>query len=346
MVRPKKRVTHQDVARLAGVSTAVVSYVINNGPRPTSPEVRERVLRAIHELDYHPSAFARGLRAQRTNTVALIVNDYYASSVFTAAYSATILTGLTMRLKEHGYYMLVYPMLVGEDLGAVDALLRSGRLDGVVVRLVEEAPATDALLERVAATQLPCVCIEQPGSPRFGLSSIRYDDRRGSYEAVSHLIAQGHRRIAHLAGDRRYGTAQSRIAGYRDALDHHGIAFDPALVVGDTWDAGRALPSIRQLLDMELPPTAIFAANDHLAVRVIEETRHRGLRVPEDVALFGCDDIDLARQVVPPLSTIHIPLADLGERAGDLLLEQIEGDDDLQPQAEVMGVTVVQRASA
>src|SRR5205823_451521 len=117
---PEKRVTHRDVAQLAGVSTAVVSYVINNGPRPTSPEVRERVMKAIRELDYHPNAFARGLRAHRTNTIGFIVNDYYALTVFLSGYTAAILTGLTMQLKAHGYYILVYPMPIGEDLNDIE----------------------------------------------------------------------------------------------------------------------------------------------------------------------------------------------------------------------------------
>src|ERR1700712_2441503 len=127
----QKRITHLDVAKRAGVSTAVVSYVINNGPRPTSPEMRERVIKAIQELDYHPNAVARGLRAQRTNTIGFVFEDFNSLNVFITPYSAGILTGLTSQLKARGYYMLLFPMDVGENMHDVELLLRSGRLDGI-----------------------------------------------------------------------------------------------------------------------------------------------------------------------------------------------------------------------
>jgi len=142
--RPRKRVTHRDVARLAAVSTAVVSYVINNGPRAASPEARARVLKAIEELDYHPNAVARGLRAQRTHTIGFIARDYSPLDVFVSPFSAAVLTGLAVELKDNGYYLLVHPLLIGEDLGPLGRLLRSGRLDGVVVRQVKAYPVYDA----------------------------------------------------------------------------------------------------------------------------------------------------------------------------------------------------------
>ena len=133
-MRSKKRITHVDVAKHAGVSTAVVSYVINDGPRPTSPDVRERVMRAIRDLDYHPNAVARGLRARRTNTIGFVVDDYHSLDVFVSPYSARILTGLTAQLKARGYYLLLYPLDIGEDMSDIELLLRSGRLDGIVLR--------------------------------------------------------------------------------------------------------------------------------------------------------------------------------------------------------------------
>ena len=122
-MRSKKRVTHRDVAKRAGVSTAVVSYVINNGPRPTSLAVRERVIAAIQELDYHPNVVARGLRARRTNTIGFIVNDYSPLDVFVSPYSAKILTGLTVQLKSQKHYVLVYPLVIGDDLSDLELLL-------------------------------------------------------------------------------------------------------------------------------------------------------------------------------------------------------------------------------
>src|SRR5689334_10748455 len=113
-----RRVTHRDVARRAGVSPAVVSYVINNGPRAASPAARARVLKAIEDLDYHPNAVARGLRAQRTHTIGFIACDYSPLDVFVSPYSAGVLTGLAADAKEHGYYLMVHPLMIGEELAS------------------------------------------------------------------------------------------------------------------------------------------------------------------------------------------------------------------------------------
>jgi len=308
---------------MAGVSTAVVSYVINNGPRPTSPEVRERVLQAIQALDYYPNAFARGLRVRRTNTVGLIVNDYNALEVFLSPYSASILTGLTVQLKAHNYYVMVYPSIVGEDPEVSGQLLRSGRLDGIVVRLVQDPPATDALLEAISEANVPCVCIERAGAARFGFGAVTFDDEQGAHAATSYLIERGHRRIAHLSGDRRYSIAQGRLAGYQRALSDRGLPADPALVVGDDWAPITARSGVKRLLELPVPPTAIVAASDHLAFVALEELRLRGYRVPEDIALIGFDDTDLAAQVQPQLTTVHVPMMDIGLRAATMVLEGI-----------------------
>ncbi|HVC83499.1 MAG TPA: LacI family DNA-binding transcriptional regulator, partial [Chloroflexota bacterium] len=147
----KKRVTHRDVARMAGVSTAVVSYVINDGPRATSLEARRRVLDAIQTLSYHPSAAARGLRLQQTHTIGFISYDYYPGDAFFAPYNAGVLTGLTTALLAKRHYILPFPIGIGADLRGLHELLHSGRVDGVVVRLSQEPPITDSLLDMMAA---------------------------------------------------------------------------------------------------------------------------------------------------------------------------------------------------
>jgi DNA-binding LacI/PurR family transcriptional regulator len=346
-MRPKKRVTHVDVAKRAGVSTAVVSYVINNGPRPTSPEVRERVMRAIRELDYHPNAIARGLRAQQTNCIGFIIDDYNPLDVFVSPYSARILTGLTSQLKSRGYYLLLYPMDVGEDMSGFELLLRSGRLDGIVVRLVQDPPETDALLEVVARTHVPCVCIERPGAQRFGFSAVTYDDVRGAYEATNYLIAQGHRRIGHICGDQRYSTARSRLDGYRRALADHGIAADDALTYADTWAPAVGRAGVAHLLQLDRPPTAIFAASDDLAINAMAELHVRGLHVPDDMAVVGFDNTQASGESVPLLTTMHIPLLEMGQCAADLVLDVIQaGHDGLVGRSEVLPVELLRRASA
>ena len=343
----KKRVTHQDVARAAGVSTAVVSYVVNNGPRPTSVEVRERVLKAIRDLNYHPNAVARGLRARRTNTIGYIVNDYNSMDVFLSSYNAHVLTGLTAELKAHDHYVLVYPMDVGEDVRSLERLLNSSRLDGLVIRLVDETPETDALLERIASTRLPCVCIEQPGALRFGFSAVTYDDRRGSYDATSYLIDQGHRRIGHICGDRRYVTARARLAGYYTALTGHGLPVDDDLVYGDDWNPEAAHAAITHFLALPMPPTALVVASDDLALKAIEALHMHNVRVPDDIAVIGFDDIPAGQEATPPLTTVRIPLVKLGQRAADVLFDMIQTEEGTgMNRIETLPVELVRRGTA
>jgi DNA-binding LacI/PurR family transcriptional regulator len=143
------------------------------------------VLRAIEELDYHPHAAARWLRARRTQTVGFVDSDFSPLDVYVSPYTAGILTGLTTELSLREYHLLISPLLVGQDPTHLQRMLRSGRLDGVVVRLVEDSPAALALLERIAAMGIPCVCIERPVDPRLGFSSIVVDDAAGAFEATS-----------------------------------------------------------------------------------------------------------------------------------------------------------------
>lgn len=340
-----KRVTHRDVARLAGVSTAVVSYVLNNGPRGTSPETRQRVLRAIEQLDYHPSAVARGLRAQCTRTIGFIVNDYFPLDLFLSPYSASILTGLTAELMARGYYVLIYPVTMGEDLSELEAMLRSGRLDGVVTRLIQDPPETDSLLEVIAASRVPGVLIERPGAEHFGFSTVSYDNEAGAKLATHYLIERGHRRIAHLAGDLRYVSARARRAGYQQALTENGQPIDDALVQGLSWAPSDAVAGMRRLLETAEPPTAVFAASDNLAFCAIEVLRQAGYRVPDDVAVVGFDDIPLAQEMTPPLTTVRIPLEEIGRKAADTVLSLTTGDVS-SPKMVYLPVELMRRGTA
>jgi LacI family transcriptional regulator len=330
---------------LAGVSSAVVSYVVNGGPRATSPGARRRVLDAIEALSYHPSAAARGLRLQRTHAIGFISYDYYPERAFYAPYNAGVLTGLTFALAARQHFILPYPVGIGEDLTGLNELLHGSRVDGLVVRLAQEPPTTDALLEAIAAAGIPCVCIEQAGAAHFGFSSVTYDDEGAAHDATAYLIAQGHRRIAHIQGDTRQVAARNRLAGYRRALAAAGLSADEALVQGKSWLAVDAAAGMRALLALADTPTAVFAANDQLAQNAIEVLRDQGRRIPEDVAVIGFDDVPLSLELLPPLTTVRIPFAELGQRAAALILRVISADNG-ESHAETVSLELVRRGTA
>ncbi len=278
------------------------------------------MLQAIRELDYHPNAFAGSLNTQQTHIIGFITHDVFGDDLFISPYSAAILSGVMAELKAHEHYLLTYSQVIGEDVAALEKLLRSGRLDGVIVRLVQDPPATDQLLKTIAATKLPCVCIERPGEEQFGFKAVTYNDALGASTATRYLIEQGHRRIAHLRGDLRYGSAQARLHGYRQAIHDAGLPVDEQLIQGDTWDIADAATGTRHLLMLEEPPTAIFAASDNLAIAALDVLREHAYQVPRDMAVIAFDDILLAEQTSPPLTTVRIPLVELGRTAATLVL--------------------------
>ena len=215
-------------------------------------------------------------------------------------------------------------MLIGEDLAQLGQLLRSGRLDGVVIRLVEAVPATDELLELIAAAGLPCVCLESRPDPRFGFDSVLFDSVDGAHTATTYLIGRGHRRIAHLAGDPLYESARARREGYERALGEAGLTVDPALIRGGSWDPNSVNDAVRALSALPDRPTAIFAASDSLAFRAIEVLRADGYRIPEDVAVVGFDDIPLAQEMLP--RDHRASLTEIGRRAARALLDLVGSD--------------------
>jgi LacI family transcriptional regulator len=342
----KKRPTHRDVARLAGVSPGVVSYVVNNGPRPTSPEVRERVLRAIAELGYRPNALGRNLREQKTNMIGYIASDYDPRNVFTSSYNASILTGIVDQAKAQERYLLVYPVGVYEHLAQLEHLLLSGRLDSVVVRLVQDPPESNKLVSLIAEAGLPCVCIERPCDPQFNFTSVMYDDVGGAYEATRYLIAQGHQRIAHLRGDLQYPSARLREEGYNRALIDAQIAVDEQLIYGNTWTPRDAAEGVRHFLGLADPPTAIFAANDDLAVIAMQILCESDYRIPTDMALVGFDDISMAQEITPRLTSVRIPLLELGRKVVDLVLQQTMRPEDEVAKTVTLPVELIHRETA
>jgi LacI family transcriptional regulator len=306
--------------------------------------MRERVMRAIKELDYHPDSAARGLRGRRTHTIAFVTYDFLPNESFSSHYLGRMLTALTKELQAHGHYLLMFPLAIGDDPAPLRTMLKSGRVDGLALRFVQDAPHTDSLLETVHETGVPCVCIERPGAERFGFTSVTYDDGEGARLATQHLIELGHQRIAHIFGDMRYATAQARLESYKCALASAGIEIDQELIVGSPWNTRQANAETHRLLDLDQPPTAIFAASDDMAIGAIHAARDRGLRLPDDLAVVGFDDIPLAEEITPQLTTVHVPLVSMGRRAAQLLAAKDRSQDS--PEVEVMPVELVRRSSS
>lgn len=316
----RRRPTSTDVARLAGVSRTTVSFVLNErDDARISAETRRRVLEAAESLGYHVHAPARQLAAGSTRTLGLVLRQSPEHVAIDPLVPET-LRGLAAAARGDGYRVLVEPLPPGEG-SSYDSLLRSQHADGLVV---SGPRSDDEELLRLAGEGYPLVLQGTfDGRP---VASVDIDNRAAARVAVDHLVALGHREIACVTNaPLEYTAASERVAGYREALEAAGIGYDPDLVVRGAFDAESGRVAARSLLASGRRPTAIFVASDVVAFGVIGALRTAKLRVPADVSVVGFDDIPLAPYADPPLTTIHTPAFDLGEVAGRILLDLIEG---------------------
>lgn len=303
--------TIRDVAARAGVSVATVSRVFN-ATGPVREETARRVLDAATALKYVPHVGARSLSTRRTGTVGVLLPDLHGE------FFSEVIRGIDNAARRQGYHLLVSGSHSDwNEMSAVLAATR-GRVDGILVMSPDRD--SDALHAHLPAG-LPAVLMNCPGATG---PSIAIDNMGGSASMVRHLISLGHRRIAFIRGPERNSDAWERLRGYRSEMTREG-AYDPALEFpGDfTEEGGRE--AARNALTLDPRPTAIFAANDSMAIGTLSALYEAGLGVPGDVAVAGFDDVPIGRYVAPPLTTVGVEIAALGKRALELLLEILAG---------------------
>ncbi|MGH7719387.1 MAG: LacI family DNA-binding transcriptional regulator [Gemmatimonadaceae bacterium] len=306
--------TIKDVAREANVSVATVSRVCNDIPG-VKDATRRRVQSIAARLGYSPNGAARSLITSRTNTLGVLLPDLYGE------FFSEVIRGIDQTARRHGYHLLVSSSHSDKD--EIEAALRSmrGRVDGLIVM----SPDMDA---QVAVKNLPArfpVVLLNCASDDGTLDSLTIENYEGAYALVRHLVGLGHRRIAMIKGSERNHDAAERLRGYRAAL--RAARLKPARsweVPGDFSEASGYRAAL-ELLRRTPRPTAIFAANDSMAIGALSALRELGIAVPGEVAVAGFDDIPLARYMNPPLSSVHVDISVLGARATDRLLEVVRG---------------------
>jgi LacI family transcriptional regulator len=269
-------------------------------------------MKAVAELNYTPNAFARGLATNRSGGIGVTLNDI--GSPFFGA----MLRGIEERLEEHGVHMLVSSgqLDAAKERDAIE-FLEQRRSDALIVQ--SEALSDHELLDLARRSDVPFVVYGRWIAELDGVC-IYLDNEAGGALATRHLLAHGHRRIAHLSGSLASPDARQRMQGYRDALAEAGLAFDDRYVVeGDYQEAG-GYAAMKRLLERELPLDAVFAANDQMAAGAMRAAREHGLNIPHDLSFIGYDDVVLAQYVTPALTTVRQPLRDMGHAAADVAL--------------------------
>lgn len=308
-------VTIKDVARVAKVSVATVSRAIN-GHDNVAEAVRRRVLAVAHELRYSPHHAARSLSSRRTHTIGVVLPDLHGE------FFSELVRGIDLVARDCGLHLLVSSYHGHPEEQACALRAMRGRVDGLLV-MSPHVGNIDFLSENLAA--LPAVLINsQPTESEHVAFGI--DNYGGARTMVAHLLAAGHRRIAFIAGPPDNFDAFERLRGYRDAILEADPTAEPWVLPGD-FSESSGHQAGQMLLEAAERPDAVFAANDMMALGCLFALTQGGLRVPDDIALAGFDDIPIARYVAPSLTTMRVNMPELGAHAMRLLLALQNGED-------------------
>lgn len=339
-----KRATVRDVASRAGVSVATVSRVLND-TYDAPPATRDRVLRAVQELDYHVTQVKTLTSLSGTIAVGIPVLE--------SEFFMGIAAGIEEQARAAGRAVLFSatasdPVL---ELKLVDMMRQRG-VEGVILMggVHEDDAHRRALAERAEALQRAgsrLVLCSRPwhGPPDAPVHVVDYDAEAGAYALTNYLLSAGHRRIAHIGGPPYYATAQRRLAGYRRALTEFDVPVDEALISAGRMSRDRGFETARSLL-AETDVTAVFAANDVLASGVVAAARGMGKTLPDDLSVVGFDDVPTARDVYPALTTLHIPQLEIGRAAArTAIYRPTRGNRAREERHVVIGTHVVVRDS-
>jgi LacI family transcriptional regulator len=327
--------TIKDVAHLAQVSIKTVSRVVNQEPHVTD-SVRERVQQAINTLGYAPNISARRLVQKRSYVLCILLH--------TGGVSQTALINKILEVGyEYDYDILIqtyFPSLT-RSKNKLTSLITERRIDGLVT--TPPCDTDELVLNLVHQAQLPLVQIT-PYNHSTEIPSITGDDYQGALMMTEHLISLGHKKIAFLMGPRSHKASFDRLYGYRSALDLHNLTFDGRMVVDSEFNFDGGYTATKIAMDLEVPPTAIFAGNDEAGIGAIFALNEMGINVPGQVSVCGFDDLNQSKQVWPGLTSVHYPINEIAEQALSMLVTLMKGDKLAQDQV-ILPVHLIVRGS-
>lgn len=326
----------KDVARLAGVSTSTVSHVINND-RFVSETIRGKVEAAIKTLNYAPSALARSLKLNQTRTIGMLI------TASTNPFYSELVRGVERSCFERGY-SLVLCNTEGDEQRMNSNLetLMQKRVDGLLLLCTETHQPSQTIMQRYPS--IPTVMMDW--APFDGDSDLIQDNSLlGGVMATEYLIQKGLTRIACITGPLDKTPARLRLEGYREAMSRAGLTIRQGDEIESDFEFGGGFEAMQTLLTMNARPQGVFIGNDAMAVGAYQALYQAGLKIPQDMAIVGYDDIELARYMTPPLTTIHQPKDELGELAIDVLIHRI-ADPSLQQQRLQLTPVLMERGSA
>lgn len=314
------KVNINEIARRCDVSIATVSRVLNN-KSSVKAGTRSRILQVAKELNYKPSPIARGLSRKRTDTIGVILPE------LVDEFFMNIIQGIDEQAHRHNLYLMISSShSQRNDLETILEFMSSGRVDGVIIM----APAMqEEIYNIISRSKRPVVllncCAGKNDVVRFGI-----DNYRGAYLMTEHLVGHGYKTIGMVKGPERNVEASDRHKGFKDALEAHNLNYDPSLIIQGDFSMRSGYYGFLRMMSQAEKAEAVFFANDMMALGAYEAARSSNLKIPQDVAMAGFDDIFSSRIITPRLTTVHTPIIELGGRAMNYLIKMIEWDVDPQ----------------
>jgi LacI family transcriptional regulator len=327
------RVTIKEVAKKAGVSTATVSRVFNNGP--VVEETRRRVQEAVRELNYTPNAAGRSLSTKRTDAIGLVLPDIYGE------FFSEVIRGADQIARRDRYHLLVSSSHSNREEIEATLKVMSGRVDGLIIM----SPHLDAQTLKANLPQNLPVVLLNCYVEGVSVDSLNIDNFGGAMQIVRHLLQHGYRTIAVIKGTEKNLDAEERLRGYRQALLESHLTPSVTLEIGGNFSEDSGYEAVKKILALRPRPTAIFASNDSMAIGALSALREIGVEIPRETALVGFDDVPIARFLSPALTSVRVAICDLGAIAIQKLVQAIREKNNHAKQHVVISTTLALRES-
>ncbi|MBN1303964.1 MAG: LacI family DNA-binding transcriptional regulator [Anaerolineales bacterium] len=321
----------EDIAKETGFSLSTVSRVLSNSNYPVSDQIREKVLHSAESLGYSPNIAARSLRTDRTETIGIVVDDLL------SPFTPPIVRGIQDYLIEKNYLSLIVnsDWDPEQEQAAIRTLINRP-VDGIIFVEYSHMTSDDILKQ----SKKPRVFVHRLfGSPIN--NSVVPDDYYGARLAVSHLVALGHERIAYINGPENWHNCRARMKGYRDTLKENKLPFRTDWLQRGNWEIESGYAAAQKMLQLPKHPTGIFAGNDLMALGAIYAIQDSGLQVPNDIAVVGYDNRDFTNIFRPGITTVNMPVGEMGKVAAEIILRQIETGQKDEEEVKIQGNLII-----
>lgn len=315
----KSEPTIHDIARELNISASTVSRALQDNPS-ISRQTKEKINAVAASLGYRPNSLASSLRNKKTNTIGIVVphiNRYFFSSVISGVEEVAFKAGYTVVIAQSND-------LANKEISIVHSMF-AGRVDGLIISIAMQETNYEHL-RLFRKKNIPLVFFDRM-VPEIEADNIVVDDYNGGYRITQHLIDQGYKRIGHMAGPQNLSIYSDRKRGYLEALAANGIPYDESLIITSKLTFDEGTDATRQLMGLSNPPDAIFCANDTTALSSLIYLREKGIRVPDEVGIVGFSNEPFSRVVTPAITTFAQPGFEMGQKAAELILHQIEHKD-------------------